>query len=138
VKQRSKPRQRGSAMLECALCLVSTIVIFVGIADIGQLLFIQSALAERVRSATSYGTRAYEPDSMRNIVLYGQPTPSAAQVPFFNLTSSMVTVERHDPGTPIDRVTVGISGYPLVFLTPGVNRLAEAVPIKMTAAYDGL
>ena len=137
MRKSFKSRERGSVMLESALSLVATIVIFVGMVDIGQLLFIQSTLAERVRSATSYGARIYEPEAMRNLVLYGAVTPSTGQAPFFNLTASMVTIERFDVGTTADRVSVGITGYPLMFVTPGMSRLAAAVPIKMIASYDG-
>jgi hypothetical protein len=133
-----RKRQRGSAFVEASLCLLSTIVILVGIIDIGQLLFIQSTLAERVRSATSFGVRVYEPDAIRNIVLYGTATPQPDQRPFFNLTPDMVSVERRDAGTTADRVVVGVSGYPLVFLTPGMSRVAQAVPIRMAASYDGV
>jgi hypothetical protein len=137
VKRTKREGRRGSAMLECALSLTAVVVIFIGIVDIGQLLFVQQTLVERVRRGTSYGVRVYDPEAIRTVVLYGTSTPSAGQNPFWNLTPSMVSVQRYDAGTPADRITVAISGYPLRFCTPGVSRVAAAIPMSMTAAYDG-
>jgi hypothetical protein len=125
-------------LLESVLSLVAVLCIFIGILDVGQLLFLHETLAERVRSAASYGARtAYDAASIRNVVLYGVATPSAGQRSFFNLTSSMVSVERQGAGTVEDRIVVGVSRFPVRFYTPGFARLAQGIPIFMVAAYEG-
>jgi hypothetical protein len=132
----SKKDERGSTMLESALTLLAVVFILIGMLDVGQLLFVHQTLTERVRKATSYAARSYDPDAIRNIVLYGATTPADGQHPAFELTSSMVTVERQDAGTAADRVIVRISGYPLRFYTPGFQTLATALPITMVAPYE--
>ena len=134
--RRLNNNQRGSTMLESALTLLAIVMILIGMLDVGQLLFIHQTLTERVRKATSYAARGYDPDAIRNIVLYGVAMPADGQHPAFELTSSMVIVERQDAGTAADRVMVRISGYPLRFYTPGIQTLATALPITMVAPYE--
>src|SRR5579884_3306446 len=115
---RTQSRQKGSAMLESALVLVVFMMLLIGIGDVGQFLFIHASLVERVRAGLRYGVITYDPTGIRNMVLYGTPTPADGSVPSFNLTADMVSVSRQDANAPEDRVIITVSNYPFNFFTP--------------------
>jgi len=110
--------RRGSAMVESVLVLLVLFTVLIGIADMGQFLFLRSSVVERMRAALRFGVITYDPTAIQNIVLYGTATPQANAQASFNLTASMVQVTRLDANTSADRVTITITNYPLVFYSP--------------------
>jgi hypothetical protein len=122
-------RQGGSAMLETALVILAFLMMLAGITDIGQFLFIQESLVERVRGGLRYGVITYDATAIQNVVLFGTPTPADGQVPSFNLTRSMVSVSRADANAPEDRVLVTLSNYPVEFVTPFFGSRVTGRPI---------
>jgi hypothetical protein len=124
-------------MVESALCVLAFLLMVLAIADIGQFLFIQQTLTERVRHALARGSRTtYNETAVRNLVMYGTETPSEGQSPLFNLTAEMVSVSHQSSGTVEDRIEVRVSGHPLNLLTPGLSQVGKTLPIRMTTAYD--
>ena len=109
------------------------------------------SLTERVRNATRYGVvRPYDPDAIRNMVLYNQPTavteenegfdgddPEPAPG-FMGLTPSMVTVSRQDATFNEDRIIVIIDNYPFRFFTPFISGVYQARPIVASLPYEGV
>jgi TadE-like protein len=126
---RKHRNERGSTMVETALVLVAFLMFLIGIADVGQFLFIHESLVERVRGALRYGVITYDTTAIRNMVLYGTTSPANGAVPSFNLTSSMVSVARKDANAPEDRVVITVSNYPILFLTPFIAGTATGKPI---------
>ncbi len=116
--------RRGNSLVESALVLVMFLAIFVGLFDIGEILFMQQTLAFRAHSAARWGAvNAFDATAVRNLVLYGTTQPEPGQHPIFGLTASNVNVVRSNPGTVNDRIIVTVSGYTLDFMSLAIVRL---------------
>jgi hypothetical protein len=112
------------------LTLTAFLAIFMGMIEVGEILYIHQTLVERTRSAVRWGVvNAWDdtnsPTSISNIVLYGSPTHSDSATPIFGLTSSNVSVTRPQPDySAADRVVVTVSGYTLTFFTNAIVQLS--------------
>ena len=122
-------RRRGSALVESALVVLVFLALMIGIGDLGQVLFIQQSLVERIRQGLRYGVITYDATAIQKIVLYGTATPSDGATPSFNLTSSMVQVSRYDAKAPEDRVVITVSNYPIEFFSPWIAGRLTGRPI---------
>ena len=135
--------QRGQALVESVLTLTAFLVIFMGMIEIGEILFIHTTLAERTRSAVRWGAvNAWDstnsPTQIANMVLYGTSTPADNSTPIFGLTSSNVTVSRPQPDySSADRIVVTVSGYTLTFLTNAMTQLS-AGQHNVNSGFTGL
>lgn len=124
-------RQRGQALVESVLTLVAFVAIFLGMIEVGEILFIHQTLAERTRSAVRWGAvNAWDstnsPTEIANVVLYGTPAPADNATPIFGLSSSNVTVSRPQPDySAADRIVVTVSGYSLTFLTNAMVQMSS-------------
>ena len=121
--------RRGSALVESALVILVFLALLIGIGDLGQVLFIQQSLVERIRQGLRYGVITYDATAIQKIVLYGTPTPADGAIPSFNLTSSMVQVSRYDAKAAEDRVVITVSNYPIEFFSPWVAGRLTGKPI---------
>jgi hypothetical protein len=89
--------------------------LFIGVFDVGEMLFVHQTLTDRARNAARWGAvNTFDPTSIQNLVLYGATAPAQGQTPSFGLAASNVTVTRPaaSVGTPEDRVVVTII-YPV-------------------------
>jgi Flp pilus assembly protein TadG len=102
-------KRRGQALIETSLILATYMGLLLGIVGIGQSLFVRQTFSERVHQAARWGAvNAYQPEAIRNLVLYGTAAPDAATLPFMGLAPSDVLVAAPDcPGTKC-RITVAI------------------------------
>lgn len=116
-------------MVESALVILVFLALLIGIGDLGQVLFIQQSLVERIRQGLRYGVITYDATAIQKIVLYGTPTPADGAIPSFNLTSSMVQVSRYDAKAAEDRVVITVSNYPIEFFSPWVAGRLTGKPI---------
>src|ERR1700719_1686401 len=113
--------QRGHALVEAALTLTAFLAIFLGMIEVGEILFIHQTLVERTRSAVRWGAvndwdATNSPTEITNMVLYGTTTPANSSTPIFGLTASNVSVTRPQPDySAADRIVVAVSGYTLTF-----------------------
>ena len=123
-------------MVETSLVLVVFLMMLIGIADLGQVLFIHASLVERVREGLRYGVITYDTAAIKNIVLYGTPAPADGATPSFNLTASMVSVSRADANTPEDRVVITVSNYPIQWFTPYNAKVTAGKPIVEAQAME--
>ena len=140
----SRPRrERGQALVESVLTLTAFLFIFMGMLEIGEILFIHTTLAERTRSAVRWGAvtawdNTNSPTQIANMVLYGTPTPSAGSTPIFGLTASNVTVSRPQPDySSADRIVVTVSGYTLTFLTSAMAQMSSGQS-NANSSFTGL
>jgi Flp pilus assembly protein TadG len=134
----SNNRQRGNVMVESALVLLVFFLVVFSILDFGQVLLLHDCLTERVRSALRYGVvNSYDGTAIQNYVLYGQPVAPSSGSTYFSLTASMVSVQRSDAGTADDRVTITVSNYPYVFLSPFIAGQKTGAPIVESLPYEG-
>jgi len=91
--------RRGQSLIESALILTAFMGLLLGMAGVGQLLFVRETLADRARVAARWGAlNSYDPAATRRLVLYGTAEPAPGQSPFFNLTPSAIDVS--NPGCP--------------------------------------
>lgn len=116
-------RERGQALVESALTLVAFIAIFLGVIEIGQILFIHQTLVERTRNAVRWAVvnpwdDTNSPTYITNMVLYNTTTPDPSAQPIFGLTAQNVTVSRPQPDySAADRILIQVSGYALTFMS---------------------
>ncbi len=145
-------KRRGQSLVEATLILLVFVSIFVGIIDLGQVLFIHQTLVERTRNAARYGAvRPYDALAMENMVLYASPTPppmpgnseyAEGEVNhrpdgIFGLTPAMVDVQRFGVGSNDDRVVITVSNYPFTFFSPLIARVVTGKPIMASLPYEG-
>ena len=129
-------------MVESALIFLAFMVMLIGIFDFGQFLFVHQALVERARSAARWGAINDPTDStsITNMVLYNQSsTPAAGTATFFNLSSANVSVSNPDVGTNNYRLTVQISGYSYIVLSPYLPGSPTGIPVTVSVplgAFD--
>jgi hypothetical protein len=129
----ARPRsrmQRGQALVESVLTLTAFLAIFLGMIEVGEILYIHQTLVERTRNAVRWGAvNAWDdtnsPTEISNVVLYGTSTPGPGSTPIFGLSSSNVTVTRPQPDySAADRIVVAVSGYSLTFFTNAMVQLS--------------
>jgi hypothetical protein len=110
--------RRGSALIETPLILLVFLLSFIEIIDVGQLMFLQSMLLDRVRAGARYASvSAYTPTVIANVVVYNDPAGGTG-AGLFGLQTSMVSVQRYGAGLSSDRLEIVISNYPLAFYGP--------------------
>lgn len=132
-----RKKQKGSAMLESALVLSVFLLTIIAVLDFAQFLFIHQSLVEATRKAARYGVvTAYNETEIRNVLLYDDSTGGNGAPARFDLTASMVSVRRVDPGTPADRVEVKLSNYPFKVYTPMIAGTLTGLPITATVPYE--
>jgi hypothetical protein len=103
---------RGQSLVETTLILAAFMGLILGMAGVGQMLFVRQALAGRAQDAARWGAvNAYDPPAIRNLVLYGTPTPSDGARAFAGLAPSEVVIGNPDcPGVDC-RVSVTLPGH---------------------------
>ena len=91
--------RRGQSLVESALVLAAFMGLLVGMASVGEQLFVREALADRARMAARWGAiHSYDPAAIRRVVLYGNANPGPGDAPFFALKTDEVEVS--DAGCP--------------------------------------
>ena len=113
-----REKLRGSVIVETALVFLVFACLLLGAFDFGQFLFIHQALVERARYAARWGAINDPTDatSITNMVLYNSPAGSGTG--YFNLTSANVTVTHPGAGTNDYILTVKLSGYQYIRVSP--------------------
>lgn len=117
--------RRGSALVEFAGSLILLAVMFTGIFEIGYSFYSYATLVTAVRAGARYAAlqphgAAANPsvvESVRNIVVYGDPAPSAAAKP---VVSGLTTDSVEFINGP-DSTTVSVRGFQLDALFMKVN-----------------
>ena len=65
-------KRRGTTLIETALVLTIALMTFIGLIDIGTVIFRLQGLVERARTGARYAVvNTYNPTSIRNVVVYG-------------------------------------------------------------------
>jgi len=122
-------------MVETAIIFVAFVFMLVGIFDFGQFLFVHQALVERARYAARWGAVNDPTDStsITNMVLYNQSTtPQTGTPTYFNLSSSNVSVTNPGSGTNDYRLTIQISGYSYLVLSPYIAGTYTGIPVTVS------
>jgi Flp pilus assembly protein TadG len=132
---RRRRSSRGSVMVETSLVFIVFAAMLIGIFDFGQFLFVHQALVERARYAARWGAINNPTDSTSivNMILYNQSSAAPSGAPtYFNLTSSNISVTNPGSGTNDYRVTVQISGYSYIMLSPYIAGTHTGIPITVS------
>ena len=105
-------RCKGQSLVESALILAAFLGLLLGMASVGEMLFVRQTLEDRVHQAARWGAvNAYDPAAMRNVVLFGATAPTPRENPFLGLTASDVEVGNPGCPGPLCRVSVAITGH---------------------------
>lgn len=121
-------------MVELSLVAVVFIVLLLGIADLGQFLFLQQALFERARTAARWGA-ANDPTNataIQNVALYNQSTVPSGSTPLLGLTADNVSVSTSGAGTNNYCLTVQISGHKYTLVSPYLAASYSGAPITVS------
>ena len=132
----SSPRtNKGSAFVEMALIYLVFAIMLIGAFDFGQFLFVHQALVERARFAARWGA-INDPTntaSVSNMVRFFQATDPGAGTPsYFNLTDSNVAVTNPGVGTDNYQLSIQISGYSFVSLSPYIGGNLTGPPVTVS------
>lgn len=136
-------RQRGQALVESVLTLTAFLAIFLGMIEVGEILYIHQTLVERTRSAVRWGAvnlwdATNSPTQITNMVLYGTTAPADSSTPIFGLTANNVSVSRPEPDySAADRIVVAVSGYSLTFFTNAIVKMSGG-STSSSAQFTGL
>lgn len=136
-------RQGGQALVESVLTLTAFLAIFLGMIEVGEILYIHQTLVERTRSAVRWGAvntwdSTDSPTQITNMVLYGTTTPADSSTPIFGLTANNVSVSRPQPDySAADRIVVAVSGYTLTFFTNAIVKMSGGSG-NTSAQFTGL
>lgn len=127
-----RSKQRGHAVLESALVLLIFLGFMLGTLDFAQVLYFHQSLVERVRVAARYAAvNPADTTGTKNMAVYN--TVAAGTSPLLpGLTTSMVSVETTDAGTPEARIKVAITGYGYQFFSPMLARGGQTAAISAT------
>ena len=127
-------RSRGKAIVEGSLALTLFAFSFLGVVDVGQVMVLHQGLAERARAGARWAVvNPYNSDAIKNVVIYGTPTPGNSTGRMFYLTTNVVNTQLLETGTPEARVVVSIQGYPFNFFSPLIagRRMAKPIVVSM-------
>jgi hypothetical protein len=115
----------GQSLIESALVLTAFMGLLVGMATLGQSLFVRQTLADRARMAARWGALSnsgnYDAAAIRRVVLYGSAEPAPGDTPFLGLTPTAVDVSNPGCPGPECRISVSIPEY-------GIRRIEPMQP----------
>ena len=124
-------------MVESSIILVLLMVVFIGIMDMGQVLFFHHFLNDRVRTGVRYAiVHTYDATTIKNVVAYNTTTGDGT-AGLFGLTPGMVQVNRYDAGTPNDRIEVKIDAFTMHFVSPCLMREFTPGPFRAVMPLEG-
>ncbi|HYM05157.1 MAG TPA: hypothetical protein VEU11_01225 [Terriglobales bacterium] len=113
------------------------IITFIGILDIGSVVFLIQGLTERARAGARYGVvnTPFSAGNIRNVVVYGNSGGTGN--PLLNLKTSVVTVTNPSFGDNVSAVQVVISGYQYHFFTPLISGDKTLPNIEVSLTQEG-
>lgn len=134
---KSRLRRRGSEIVEVALILSVAIITFIGILDVGSVVFLIQGLTERARAGARYGivNTPFSAGNIQNVVVYGNSGGTGN--PLLNLKTSVVTVTNPSFGDNVSAVQVVISGYQYHFFTPLISGDKTLPNIEVSLTQEG-
>ena len=133
----SRLRRRGSSIVEISLILAVALTTFIGLLDVGSVLFRLQGLVERARAGARWGVvNTFNATNVKNVVIYGNSAGTGN--PLLGLTSSLVTATNVDLGNGQSKIQVVISGYQFQFFTPGIAGLKTLPRIEVSLTTESL
>jgi Flp pilus assembly protein TadG len=135
--RRDRKGERGATLLEFTYTAAVYLMMIVGIVALSHLYFTHNALVEATRRGARYATlvssSTASDDDIKEMVVYGTPTPAVGAQPLVsNLQTSNVVVERLNFGLGQGTVTVRIQTYNYNFIIPGISRVIAMPEYRTT------
>lgn len=112
-------RSCGQSLVETTLILAAFMGLMLGMAGVGETLFVREALAARAEDAARWGAlHSYDAAAIRNVVLYGTNSPASGSSAFMGMSADEIEVA--NPGCPgVDcRIRVTIPGQGIHVVEP--------------------
>ena len=101
--------RKGQSLVETTLVMAAFMGLLLGVVDLGQMLVMRQSLVDRVRTAARWGSmHTYDPEAIRNVVLYGATAPGGSG--FAGLQAADVSVSNPGCPGPACRVEIRIAG----------------------------
>src|SRR5713101_8540947 len=116
-----KSSERGSALLEFAIGATVFLTVMFAVLEFGRALWVHNALTDAARRGARYAVihAATDADSVKNVVVYGDPNPANGTQPVVNnLTTANVVVTYSNFGLESGTVSVSITNYQFQFVVP--------------------
>jgi hypothetical protein len=135
---KSRVKCRGSSIVEVSLVLAASLTTFIGLIDVGSVLFRLQGLTERARAGARYGVvNTFDASKIKNVVVYGNSAGNGN--PLLGLNTSMVDATNVDIGDGTTKIRVVISGYTFTFFTPGIagQKTLPAIEVSLTTESLG-
>jgi hypothetical protein len=124
------PKQGGQSLVESAMILAAFMGLLVGMATIGESLFVRQTLADRAGMAARWGAlNTYDPAAIRRVVLYGTAAPAPGETAFLGLAPAAVDVSNPGCPGPECRVTVAIPEHGIRCVEPVQTEQAETATL---------
>ena len=109
----------GQSLVESALILTAFMGLLLGMAGVGESLFVRQTLGDRARTAARWGAlNTYDPAAIRRMVLFGTAEPAPGQSPFFGLSASAIEVSNPGCPGPACRISVEIPEQGIRIVAP--------------------
>ncbi len=114
-----RKNERGATLVEFAIAATVFLTSMFAILEFGRALWVHNALTDAARRGARYAVmhRATDIDSVKNVVVYGDPA-GGTQPLVENLTTDNVTVSYSNFSLNTGSVTVGIANYQFQFVLP--------------------
>jgi Flp pilus assembly protein TadG len=117
--RRDNSDQRGATLVEFAIAATVFLTAMFAVVEFGRALWVHNALTDAARRGARYAVLhpAADIDSVRNVVVYGDPAGSGNPM-LENLTTGNVTVNYSDYGLNAGTVTVSVTNYEFQLILP--------------------
>ena len=130
-------KRSGSSIVEASLILTVALVTFIGLIDIGSVLFRLQGLVERARAGARYGVvNTFDQTKIKNVVVYGNSAGTGS--PLLGLTTAVVSANNVDLGDGTSKIQVVISGYQFFFFTPLIAGQKTLPRIEVSLTSESL
>jgi Flp pilus assembly protein TadG len=138
-----KNNERGSTLLEFAIGATVFLSVMFAVLEFGRALWVHNALTDAARRGARYAVihAATDADSVKNVVVYGDPNPANGTQPVVNnLTTANVVVTYSNFGLESGTVSVSITNYQFQFVVPliGTTIQMPAYTTTLTGESVGL
>jgi len=135
--------ERGSTLLEFAIGATVFLSVMFAVLEFGRALWVHNALTDAARRGARYAVihAATDADSVKNVVVYGDPNPANGTQPVVNnLTTDNVIVTYSNFGLESGTVSVSITNYQFQFVVPliGTTIQMPAYTTTLTGESVGL
>jgi Flp pilus assembly protein TadG len=138
-----KSSERGSTLLEFAIGATVFLSVMFAVLEFGRALWVHNALTDAARRGARYAVihAATDADSVKNVVVYGDPNPANGTQPVVNnLTTDNVVVTYSNFELEGGTVSVSITNYQFQFVVPliGTTIQMPAYTTTLTGESVGL